>query len=68
MSCIRLAKVDVIWEMLCYIPWAVFSGLRVFALSSGNWLLGSVVVMLSLAPVAINFADFHWATYPIDPI
>ena len=34
-----------------------FSALRVYALSGRSWILGSVVFVLSLAPVAVNFVS-----------
>ncbi len=42
------------WYTLNYLP-LVFSALRVFALSGRNRFLTSAVLVLSLAPVALDF-------------
>ncbi|KAM5536323.1 hypothetical protein V8D89_010015, partial [Ganoderma adspersum] len=56
------------FSILYYIPWAGFSSLRVFALSGGNWFIAPIVFALSLGPVAINFANFHWSSIVNDPV
>ncbi|KAH9913073.1 uncharacterized protein BXZ73DRAFT_82009 [Epithele typhae] len=55
-------------EILSYVPWASFSALRAFALSGRSWLVGGVVLLLSMAPVGVNFVDFRYSTVTIDPI
>ncbi|KAI0758240.1 hypothetical protein C8Q74DRAFT_1221913 [Fomes fomentarius] len=43
-----------------YLPWALFSTLRAYALSSGiqgQWSISILVLLLSLAPFIINFVD-----------
>ncbi|PIL30350.1 hypothetical protein GSI_07535 [Ganoderma sinense ZZ0214-1] len=52
-------------EILCYVPWGA---LRVFALTNRNWFVALIVFLLSMAPVAVNFADFRWSTISIDPV
>ncbi|KAI1782494.1 hypothetical protein LXA43DRAFT_905612 [Ganoderma leucocontextum] len=43
--------------ILCYVPWGVFSALRVLALTTGrrNKVLAVTVFLLSMGPVAVNF-------------
>ncbi|KAM5541382.1 hypothetical protein V8D89_004936 [Ganoderma adspersum] len=55
-------------EILCYVPWGAFSALRVFALTNRNWFVALIVFLLSMAPVGVNFADFHWSTITIDSV
>ncbi|KAM5541344.1 hypothetical protein V8D89_004898 [Ganoderma adspersum] len=52
-------------ELTCF---GGFSALRVFALTGGNWFLPPIVFMLSLAPLAVNFATWYWMTFVNDPI
>ncbi|KAI1783671.1 hypothetical protein LXA43DRAFT_1045563 [Ganoderma leucocontextum] len=67
-SCAQWANGTRAVEILCYVPWGAFSALRVFALTDRNWLIALIVFLLSMAPVGINFADFHWSTITIDPV
>ncbi|TBU24153.1 hypothetical protein BD311DRAFT_767086 [Dichomitus squalens] len=67
-SCAQWANGTRAVEILCYVPWGAFSALRVFALTDRNWLLGLTVLLLSVGPVAIYFADFHWSSIAIDPV
>ncbi|KAI0772852.1 hypothetical protein BD413DRAFT_542630 [Trametes elegans] len=57
-SCVRLTRVQAAFTMLQYIPWAIFSTLRVLALSGLNWALALVVFLLSIAPAAANFTQY----------
>ncbi|KAI0794716.1 hypothetical protein C8Q74DRAFT_1195234 [Fomes fomentarius] len=66
-SCMQYASAAHATEILCYVPRAIFSALRVFALSGRNRFLTYAVLILSLAPVALDFAGFRWATYTIVP-
>ncbi|KAI0701124.1 hypothetical protein C8T65DRAFT_741821 [Cerioporus squamosus] len=52
---------------LNYIPWALFSALRAFALSGRNWTIGLLVLVLSMVPVGLNFATARWAEVILDP-
>ncbi|KAI0722681.1 hypothetical protein C8Q76DRAFT_719744 [Earliella scabrosa] len=45
-----------------YLPWALFSALRVFVLTSRRWSLASIVFLLSLAPPVLNFVDLGFTT------
>ncbi|KAM5534811.1 hypothetical protein V8D89_011527 [Ganoderma adspersum] len=55
-------------EIFQYLPWAVFSGLRAYVLSSQAWPLAVFVFILSLAPVVINYVTLGYAVPYIDPI
>ncbi|KAI0758162.1 hypothetical protein C8Q74DRAFT_1390821 [Fomes fomentarius] len=65
----------VVWFYLCqttqnagYFPWAVFSALRAFALSSRSWSLAIAVFLLSIAPMVINYvANIGYLTPTYDP-
>ncbi|KAI0644308.1 hypothetical protein C8Q79DRAFT_928077 [Trametes meyenii] len=50
-----------------YLPWAAFSALRTFALSRRNWMIATVVFVLSLAPVGINLSQYRWLVVVNDP-
>ncbi|KAI0722607.1 hypothetical protein C8Q76DRAFT_366594 [Earliella scabrosa] len=49
-----------------YIPWAVFSAMRAYALSSRTWPLAVGVFLLSLGPVVVNFVGTGYAVYESD--
>ncbi|KAI0773665.1 hypothetical protein C8Q74DRAFT_1368240 [Fomes fomentarius] len=53
---------------LQYIPYAVFCGLRSYALTERRALLSATVFILALAPFLTNTIRFLWLTYAIDPI
>ncbi|KAI0758231.1 hypothetical protein C8Q74DRAFT_1210254, partial [Fomes fomentarius] len=54
-------------EFLQYLPWALFSALRAYALSSGTqghwqWSISTLVLLSSLAPLVINFVGMgYWS-------
>ncbi|EMD31160.1 hypothetical protein CERSUDRAFT_89274 [Gelatoporia subvermispora B] len=52
------------FELSLFVIWAVFSGMRVYALSKGNWPLTVIVILLSLVPVGSNayysYSGNHW--------
>ncbi|RPD66872.1 hypothetical protein L227DRAFT_569085 [Lentinus tigrinus ALCF2SS1-6] len=55
-------------EILQYVPWAVFSALRAYVLSSKGWPVATLVFLLSLAPVGVNYATMAYATTVVDPL
>ncbi|KAI1783670.1 hypothetical protein LXA43DRAFT_1045534 [Ganoderma leucocontextum] len=69
-SCVQWSNGVRAMEILAYIPWAAFSGLRVYALRgyASGWALGALVFLLSIVPVCINFADFRWAHLVFDTL
>ncbi|RPD74224.1 hypothetical protein L226DRAFT_613604 [Lentinus tigrinus ALCF2SS1-7] len=71
-SCAILVRADRAFLLLSYFPWAVFSGLRTYALCPHHWHLGSalgmLVFLLSSVPIGINFAGYHWLSTEITPI
>ncbi|KAI0754334.1 hypothetical protein C8Q80DRAFT_1265985 [Daedaleopsis nitida] len=48
---------NIIVEYTLYIPFAVFSGMRAYALCK-SWIISGVITLLSLAPVCVNFIKF----------
>ncbi|KAI0628911.1 hypothetical protein C8Q77DRAFT_1067287 [Trametes polyzona] len=50
-----------------YVPWAVFSALRVYALSGRNSFLGLVTLLLSSVTVGVNLTQYHWLVGFNDP-
>ncbi|KAH9850531.1 hypothetical protein C2E23DRAFT_905093 [Lenzites betulinus] len=50
-----------------YVVWAAFSSLRAYALRK-QWVLAAIVLLLSLAPVAINMASYAYWSLEVDPI
>ncbi|KAI0730620.1 hypothetical protein C8Q76DRAFT_792771 [Earliella scabrosa] len=54
-SCDLHAKAFSSLDYLQYVPWAAFSGLRAYALSR-QWWLSSIVTLLSLVPLGVNFS------------
>ncbi|RPD73086.1 hypothetical protein L226DRAFT_536590 [Lentinus tigrinus ALCF2SS1-7] len=68
-SCTMVVKAQAAFEYMQYLPWAVFSGLRVFALSDQNWLLSGLVMLLSLVPFGINVGQYAYGlTGEVDPL
>ncbi|RDX52001.1 hypothetical protein OH76DRAFT_1400910 [Lentinus brumalis] len=58
-SCSMLFQAFTMVEILRYLPFAVFAGMRAWALST-NWMLSSLVLALSLLPLAVNLARFSF--------
>ncbi|KAI0722375.1 hypothetical protein C8T65DRAFT_704876 [Cerioporus squamosus] len=56
-----------ILEIFQYLPWAVFSALRAYALTSGTRPLAGIVFFLALAPVVVNYVTLGYATPVVDP-
>ncbi|KAI0695046.1 hypothetical protein C8T65DRAFT_833272 [Cerioporus squamosus] len=68
-SCQALVKAGSIVDYLPDIPVGAFSGLRVFALSKGNWTISLIVFMLSIVPLGTNLSLFNMGlTGTINPI
>ncbi|KAI0754053.1 hypothetical protein C8Q80DRAFT_342630 [Daedaleopsis nitida] len=57
--CPSVAISGKILGVLQYVPWAIFSGLRAFALTR-NILLSTFIFLLSCVPVGVNYAHFHF--------
>ncbi|TFK82801.1 hypothetical protein K466DRAFT_603385 [Polyporus arcularius HHB13444] len=57
-SCAMVVRWQAGVEYTQYLPWAVFSGLRAFALGGQNWFLAGIVLLLSLVPLGINFGQY----------
>ncbi|PIL22788.1 hypothetical protein GSI_15483 [Ganoderma sinense ZZ0214-1] len=52
-----------------YLPWAVFSALRVFALGHRNWLLSGLTFFWSMLAFPLDaYGDFHHTSFVEDPI
>ncbi|KAI0640687.1 hypothetical protein C8Q79DRAFT_1014910 [Trametes meyenii] len=67
-GCDVMVHLSPMLDILQYIPWAVFAGLRVFALGGRHWLLPLVVLMLSLVPFGINLYFYTTLRSIYDPI
>ncbi|KAI0765598.1 hypothetical protein BD413DRAFT_573910 [Trametes elegans] len=59
-SCALIIKTQAFFAIFAYIPWAVFSALRVLALSRMNKPLAGFVLVLSLASPIVNFMNFGY--------
>ncbi|KAI0666894.1 hypothetical protein C8Q78DRAFT_983444 [Trametes maxima] len=66
-SCDAYTKALQAIQISQYLPWAAFSALRTFALSRRNWMIATVVLVLSLVPVGINLSQYHWLVVINDP-
>ncbi|KAI0773644.1 hypothetical protein C8Q74DRAFT_771531 [Fomes fomentarius] len=68
LSCYRFDLVMQIFTVLMYIPYAVFSGLRVYALTERCITSSVITFVLACAPFAINLVIFalHWTAQNID--
>ncbi|OCH85509.1 hypothetical protein OBBRIDRAFT_309374 [Obba rivulosa] len=53
-SCAGYNDFDEAYTILITIIWAVFSGVRMYAISGRSWCLASIVCLLNLAPVGVN--------------
>ncbi|KAI0687549.1 hypothetical protein C8Q76DRAFT_760014 [Earliella scabrosa] len=58
-DCPAFAQSSKIMGIFQYFPWAVFSGLRAFALTR-NWPLSTFIFLLSCVPMGVNYAHFHF--------
>ncbi|EMD33637.1 hypothetical protein CERSUDRAFT_76360 [Gelatoporia subvermispora B] len=67
-SCVGFNNLFSALELLLFTLWALFSGVRTYAVSGGSWLLTLPVVALDLVPVGMNaygfFAAFWFAMVP----
>ncbi|KAI0738653.1 hypothetical protein C8Q80DRAFT_1124772 [Daedaleopsis nitida] len=68
-SCTLLSKTFKAVNILMYLPWAVFSALRTFALSQ-NWPLATLVFLLSLVTLIVNYVGYfaYGTTGVNDPV
>ncbi|KAI0722669.1 hypothetical protein C8Q76DRAFT_719703 [Earliella scabrosa] len=64
---VRAAYTNAISVILQYLPWAVFSALRAYVLSSRTWMLAILVFLLSMASPVVNFVVLSWATVIYEP-
>jgi len=68
-SCLSAYVVSYVNAIILWIVWAVFSAVRVYAISGGKWWLAVVVCALSLVPAATNaYQDFGASWYQIDTL
>ncbi|RPD63750.1 hypothetical protein L227DRAFT_608299 [Lentinus tigrinus ALCF2SS1-6] len=64
----RLVRFAALVEYLRFFPFAVFSGMRAYALTR-NWALGAIVLILSLTPFVINMTQYGQGVRgELDPI
>ncbi|OCH91589.1 hypothetical protein OBBRIDRAFT_792065 [Obba rivulosa] len=66
-SCAAANHLNNAVSLLLSVVWAAFSAVRIYAISTGNWLLASVVFSLSLVPVGTN-AYAHFTTFSFQAI
>ncbi|EMD33169.1 hypothetical protein CERSUDRAFT_98766 [Gelatoporia subvermispora B] len=59
-SCLSFNYVNYVAILVLFGIWAVFSGVRTFAISGSNWALALVVFLLSVVPVATNATYVTW--------
>ncbi|RPD57187.1 hypothetical protein L227DRAFT_578097 [Lentinus tigrinus ALCF2SS1-6] len=59
--CANSARASRVFVILQYVPWTAFSTLRAFALTR-LWSLSLFVLLLSSAPIGINFTNFGFAS------
>ncbi|RPD66871.1 hypothetical protein L226DRAFT_542117 [Lentinus tigrinus ALCF2SS1-7] len=57
-----------ILEIFQYLPWAVFSALRAYVLTSRGRFIAGFVFLLALVPVVINYVTLGYATPIVDPL
>ncbi|KAI0740747.1 hypothetical protein C8Q76DRAFT_791152 [Earliella scabrosa] len=62
LACAALQYTPQIIEVLQYLPWAWFSAIRAYVLSSRSRALASLVFLLSIAPLAINYVNIGLST------
>ncbi|KAL1940881.1 hypothetical protein VTO73DRAFT_7922 [Trametes versicolor] len=55
-----MVKAQSVIHFLQYLPWAAFSGLRAFALNGQSWPLPTLIFLLSLMPMGVNFAQYSF--------
>jgi len=49
--------------VLLFVIWAVFSGIRIYAISGGSWWLACIIFALNMVPAAVNAYNFFGATW-----
>ncbi|KAH9943180.1 uncharacterized protein BXZ73DRAFT_97233 [Epithele typhae] len=55
-------------EILQYLPWAVFAGLRAYVLSPWKRTAGAIVFLLASVPIIINYITEAWSPPYVDPL
>uniref|UniRef100_A0A5K1K673 Probable 3-oxoacyl-[acyl-carrier-protein] reductase oxidoreductase (EC) n=1 Tax=Ganoderma boninense TaxID=34458 RepID=A0A5K1K673_9APHY len=53
---------------LPYFVWALYSSMRAYALSRRHRILSATILVLSLVPMGINYAQYRWLIPINDPI
>ncbi|PCH33336.1 hypothetical protein WOLCODRAFT_21928, partial [Wolfiporia cocos MD-104 SS10] len=64
-SCVAYNVVSALLGLISVVSWAVFSGIRVYAISGRRWHLVCLAVTLGLVPVATNVYGFVETKYTI---
>ncbi|KAI0722672.1 hypothetical protein C8Q76DRAFT_782863 [Earliella scabrosa] len=61
-GCVGWSYASSILGVLQYLPWALFSSLRAYVLGSGAWSIALLVLILSMAPVFVNYVNLGYST------
>ncbi|PCH33319.1 hypothetical protein WOLCODRAFT_135054 [Wolfiporia cocos MD-104 SS10] len=64
-SCVAYTVASILSELMTFVLWAVFSGIRVYAISGRRWYLVCLAVILGLVPVATNVYGIVETRYTI---
>ncbi|TBU26484.1 hypothetical protein BD311DRAFT_667451 [Dichomitus squalens] len=60
-SCNASVMTSFALDNLQYVPWALFSSLRVYALCGKRWVAAMPVLVFSVIPIGINLTHFYWS-------
>ncbi|EMD33636.1 hypothetical protein CERSUDRAFT_67814 [Gelatoporia subvermispora B] len=62
-SCVGLSDLGCMFELILGTVWAVFSAIRLYAVSGGNIPLAAVVLLLDIVPVGLDAYSYFGATW-----
>ncbi|TFK79019.1 hypothetical protein K466DRAFT_506330, partial [Polyporus arcularius HHB13444] len=55
-------------DLLQYVPWTLFSTLRVYAICGRRWYLAAPILLFSGFPIILNLLHYHWEHGEIIPV
>ncbi|KAI0708204.1 hypothetical protein C8T65DRAFT_740216 [Cerioporus squamosus] len=67
-SCNASNSASIALVMLQYVPWALFSSLRVYAICGRRWYLAASVLLFAGFPIVLNLLHYRWEHGEVVPV
>ncbi|RPD53982.1 hypothetical protein L227DRAFT_580888 [Lentinus tigrinus ALCF2SS1-6] len=67
-SCNASVLASIALVELQYVPWALFSSLRVYAICGRRWYLAAPVLLFAGFPIVLNLLHYHWEHGELVPV